>query len=51
VQKEVEAKINFDRLKEAVDELNAKLVRQAALTQRDEFVDFCLERIYRMSNQ
>ena len=51
VQKEVEAKINFDRRKQAVDELNAKLVRQAALTQRDEFIDFCLEKIYQMSSR
>jgi parvulin-like peptidyl-prolyl isomerase len=51
VQKEVEAKIIFDRRKKAVDEFSAKLVQQAALGERDKFIDFCLEKIYRMCRQ
>ena len=51
VQKEVEAKIAFDRRKKAVDEFSANLVQQAALNERDKFIDFCLEKIYRMCHQ
>lgn len=51
VQKEVEAKIIFDRRKKAVDEFSTKLVQQAALNERDKFIDFCLEKIYRMCRQ
>jgi predicted site-specific integrase-resolvase len=51
VQKEVEAKINFDRRKKAADEFSANLVQQVALTERDRFIDFCLEKIYRLCKQ
>ncbi len=51
VQKEIEAKIIFDRRKEAVDELGIRLVQQAALNKMDEFTDFCLKKIYRTCNQ
>ena len=51
VQREVEAKINFDRRKKAIDELDAKLAQQVALSEKDAFVDFCLEKIYQMNNQ
>jgi parvulin-like peptidyl-prolyl isomerase len=49
VQKEVEAKINFQHRKDAVDKLTASLVEQAASSQRREFIEFCLEKIYRVS--
>jgi len=49
VQKEVEAKINFQHRKNAVDKFTASLLQQAASSQRQEFVDFCLEKIYRVS--
>ena len=51
VQGEVEATILFGRRKKAVDRLAAKLWRQAALSNMDAFIDFCLEKIYRMSNE
>jgi len=51
VQSQVEAKIKFDRRKEAVDELTVKLIRQAELGDKDAFIDFCLQKIYRMSNE
>jgi peptidyl-prolyl cis-trans isomerase SurA len=51
VQKEIEAKIVFERRKNAVDELGDKLVQQAALGKEDEFIDFCVGEIYRLSNQ
>jgi len=47
VQQEVEAKITFDRRKKAFDEFSSKLVQQAALNERDKFIDFCLEKIFR----
>jgi len=51
VQKQVEAKIIFDQRKKTIDELEAKFVEQAAADERGEFTDFCLEEIYRMSNE
>ena len=50
VQKEVEATIHLDRRKKALDELNRKLVEKAVARDRDRFVDYCLEEIYRVSN-
>jgi len=51
VQKQMETKISFERRKAAVDEFGAKLVQQAAIAQKREFVDFCLERIYQVCNR
>ncbi len=51
VQKELEAKINFERRKKAVDEFGAKLMQQASLGKRNEFVDFCLAEIYIRCNR
>jgi len=51
VQGEVETTILFGRRKKAVDRLTAKLVRQAALSNMDAFIDFCLEKIYRLSKE
>jgi len=51
VQKEVEAKIIFDRRKDAVNEFSAKLVKQVALSERSRFIDFCLKKIYPMCHQ
>jgi parvulin-like peptidyl-prolyl isomerase len=51
VQKEVEAKIIFDRRKKAVDEFSSKLVQQAALSEMDRFIDFCLEKIFRICHR
>jgi peptidyl-prolyl cis-trans isomerase SurA len=50
VQKQLEARINFDCRKQAVDEFGAKLVQQAQISSKDEFVNFCLRKIYTMSN-
>jgi hypothetical protein len=49
VQKQIEAKINFDRRKQAADKFGAKLVQQAQINSKDEFVNFCLRKIYAMS--
>jgi hypothetical protein len=51
VQGEIKETIMLVRRRQAVDRLTAKLVRQAALSNMDAFIDFCLEKIYRMSNQ
>lgn len=51
VREEVKARIILDREKRAREEIWAKLQEQVALIQRSEFVDFCLQEIYRMSNQ
>lgn len=51
VQEEVERKIIFERRQKAVAELEAELLQQAELGEKDAFVDFCLKKIYRMSNQ
>jgi parvulin-like peptidyl-prolyl isomerase len=51
VQKEVEAKITFDRRKKTFDEFSSKLVQQTALNERDKFIDFCLEKISRRCRQ
>ena len=51
VQRQVEDKIRLDRHKEAVDRVNAELMEQVELSKTDEFIDFCLERIYQMRNQ
>lgn len=51
VQRQLEGKIIIDRRKEAINKLNAELMRQVVLSGKEEFVDFCLEKIYQMSNQ
>jgi len=50
-QGEVGAKIMLDRRKQAIDEFTAKLMQQASLGEKGEFIDFCLEKVYRMSNR
>jgi len=51
VQREVEEKIILDRRKEAAGELDARLGRQVALSEKGRFIDLCLEKIYEMSSQ
>lgn len=51
VQKELEAKISFERRKQAVDKFGTELVEQAIVGEKDAFINFCLERIYQISNQ
>lgn len=50
VQELVEETVLLDRHNEAVNKLNAEIRRQTKLSRTDEFVDFCLEKIYRISN-
>lgn len=51
VQREVKKKIISDRQQKAMDELEAELLRQAPLGEKDAFVNFCLEKICRMVNE
>ena len=51
VQEQVRDKIVFDRWNEAVNRVNATLLQQAELSRTDEFIDFCLEKIYQMRNE
>ena len=50
VQDQVRARINFERRKEAMDKLSAKLVQQAAVSRKDEFIDYCLDELWRLAN-
>ena len=49
VQKQVEAKIIFERRKQAIDQLSEKLASQAELRNKSAFIDFCLTKIYQNS--
>jgi len=51
VQMQIEDKIFNDRRNEIIDKLNAKLLEQTELGQADEFVGFCLEKIYSASGE
>ena len=50
VQELVEEKILLDRQNEVTEKLNAEIRQQAKLSKTDKFIDFCLEKIYRISN-
>jgi peptidyl-prolyl cis-trans isomerase SurA len=51
VQRQAREKIIFDRRNEVVDRVNAGLMQQVELSKTDEFIDFCLEKIYQVRNQ
>ncbi|MHC4075850.1 MAG: peptidylprolyl isomerase [Planctomycetota bacterium] len=51
VQDQLEERILFDRRKKAIEKLESKLIEQAALANRRAFLDFCLRKIYELSNQ
>ncbi len=46
VQKEIKRKILAERRKQAIDQIILKLIQQADITNMDEFIDFCLQKIY-----
>jgi parvulin-like peptidyl-prolyl isomerase len=50
VQDLVKEKVLLDRHNEVIDKLNTDVRREAKLSNTDKFVDFCLEKIYRISN-
>ena len=51
VQRQLEAKIKYDRRKQAHDKILAKFLRQAETDISGEFTDFCLRKIYQLSNE
>ncbi|UCD57539.1 MAG: peptidylprolyl isomerase, partial [Candidatus Hydrogenedentota bacterium] len=51
VQEQVRRKIILDRRNEVFDKLDAKLKAEAKVERTDEFVDFCLEKIYQRGRQ
>jgi parvulin-like peptidyl-prolyl isomerase len=51
VQEQVRDKIIFDRQSEVLRQVNDELLQQAELSNTDEFVDFCLDKIYQMRDQ
>jgi len=51
VQIQVRNKIILDRQNEAVDRVNATLLQQVELSKTDEFIGFCLEKIYQMRDE
>jgi parvulin-like peptidyl-prolyl isomerase len=51
VQEQVRDKIVLDRWNEAVNRVNATLLQQAELSRTDEFIDFCLEKVYQMRDE
>ncbi len=50
VQEQVEANIEETRRLEAIARLDAEIVEQMALANTDQFLDDCLERVYRSAN-
>jgi hypothetical protein len=50
VQELVKEKVLLDRRSEVIDKLNEDIRRQAELGSTDKFTDFCLEKIYVLSN-
>jgi parvulin-like peptidyl-prolyl isomerase len=51
VQAMVEEKIFIDRRRQAIGQLEDKLIAQAKLTNIDAFIDFCLRNIYAQANK
>jgi len=51
VQGEVNKRILWERHNEAITRLNAKLIREAEIGNTDEFVDLCVDKIYKMSTE
>lgn len=50
VQEQVARQVAINRHNELVNQLNARLKREAEAGSTDEFVDFCLEKIYQMAH-
>ena len=51
VQGQVNDRILTDRQNEAIRKLNDRLLREAAIGETDEFIDFCLNKIYALSRE
>jgi parvulin-like peptidyl-prolyl isomerase len=47
VQQQVQRRVIADRQREVIKELNAKVMQQKELEEKDKFIDFCAQKIYR----
>lgn len=50
VQKEVEAQLVLERQRKTLEQFSARIVRLATISNKEEFVDFCLRKTYAMIN-
>ena len=50
VKNQIEAKIRVERKSKVIDELSSQIVKEASIHNLDEFTDFCLAKLYIMSN-
>ena len=51
VQDQVRNAVLIERQNAVIKKLNARVMQQTEFGEADEFADFCLEKIYRISNQ
>ena len=51
VQGEIKRRILVERRNKFYGDLNEKIARQASVANKDEFVDFCLVKIYEKNNK
>lgn len=51
VRDQIRARLELQRRKEAINELNRKIVEQASLSDTSEFLKFCLQRLYLLCNE
>jgi len=51
VQTQIEDRILKEHRNEVIDKLNDRLLEQTELGKTDEFVDFCMEKIYSASGE
>jgi parvulin-like peptidyl-prolyl isomerase len=51
VQQQVQQRVVVDRQREVIKELNAKVMQQKELEEKDKFIDFCIQKVYQKSNQ
>jgi parvulin-like peptidyl-prolyl isomerase len=51
VQSELRKRILIERQRKTYDEITEKIVRQASIENKDEFVDYCLYKIYEKCNK
>ena len=51
VQDRVEAQLESLERQKAIAKIEAEVMQQATISNKEEFIDFCLERIYQISNE
>ena len=51
VQEQVERQVSVNRNREALAELEVEVAEQITVADTDRFVDYCLERVYRLAHE